>query len=305
MDQTQSKLLEHQRNVHLHSAVCNNCQRRELGECRSYISIGGDFYLTNKWTRGCKYHICRMYIFGSVESRDDGSHMASRNDRERFRRGGGGGMRGLTECAFIVLANALCRRMAPVPLRPRRSSISLSMPNTPAISDGDAERLGSVPKSDTAGWLSRVLGTVWIFIIRVSFARRSSITRCRKRSGINNRDKTWPAVRNAWWSISLCSLKQWVCATIAVNYEEKRCVAQYSCVCVCMFTQTRETDIKLSIAALCSWRWIYGFRVTLLKLFRAFCRLGENHFHASRVMPPIRIARWRIASHFTSIHPWF
>lgn len=51
-----------------------------------------------------------------------------------------------------------------------------SMLSSTAISNSNAGQW-IVPKSDIAGWLSRVLGTTWIFIIRVSFVRYSSITR--------------------------------------------------------------------------------------------------------------------------------
>jgi len=45
----------------------------------------------------------------------------------------------------------------------------------------------------------------WIFIIRISADRRSSIKPTASRGGINNRDETWPAVRNSLRSISACS----------------------------------------------------------------------------------------------------
>jgi len=50
-----------------------------------------------------------------------------------------------------------------------------SMLSSTAISDSSAGQW-NVTKSDIAGWLSGVLGTIWIFIIRVSFVQCSSIT---------------------------------------------------------------------------------------------------------------------------------
>jgi len=82
----------------------------------------------------------------------------------------------------------------------------------------------NVPKSDIAGWLSGVLGTAWIFIIRVSFVRCSSITRTVSQTKQHkwSRWKLADGYKECRGPYLFAYLEQYVCATMAINYEEKR-----------------------------------------------------------------------------------